>query len=136
MLLLQELIKIPNAIFPFHKAEIACIVFETIITIMKKIFSIPNPSSQWIFRKKKKKNRNLMDKQARYRPRNIFFHYGIIWIKKCGALRGTILKNRINLLIMPTQATGHKILDSKTYSRILRKSGNKKWWVLKETDNW
>ena len=27
---------------------------------------------------------------------------------------------------MPAQATGHKIPDSETYSRILRKSGNKK----------
>ena len=35
---------------------------------------------------------------------------------------------------MPVQATSHKILDSETYSRILRKSGNKKWWVFER--NW
>ena len=43
-----------------------------------------------------------------------------------GALGGTILENRINLLITPAQAIGPKILDSETLSRILRKSGNKK----------
>lgn len=55
MLLLQELIKIPNAIFPFHKAEIACIVFETIITIMKKYFPYPILLPSEYLEKRKKK---------------------------------------------------------------------------------
>ena len=49
-----------------------------------------------------------------------------------GALGGTILENRINLLITPTQAIGPKIPDSETLSRILRKSGKKNDEFLKK----
>ena len=56
---------------------------------------------------------------------NTFFHYGIIWIKKCGAPRGTILNNQINHLITLAQAIGHKIPDLETSSRILRNQATK-----------
>ena len=46
---------------------------------------------------------------------NTFFHYGIIWKKKRGASKGTILKNRINHLITPAQAIGHETPDLETY---------------------
>ena len=66
---------------------------------------------------------------------NTFFHYEIIWKKKRGAPRSTILKNRINHLITPVQAIGHETPDLETSSRIIRKSGNKKkWWVFE--GNW
>ena len=42
-----------------------------------------------------------------------------------GALKGTILKNRINHLITSTQAFGHKIPDLETSSRILRNQATK-----------
>ena len=56
---------------------------------------------------------------------NTPFHFKTIWIRDLGASRGTILKNQMNFLITPAQAIGHKILDLKTSSRILRKSSNK-----------
>ena len=47
-----------------------------------------------------------------------------------------MLKNRMNILIMPAQATGHKIPDLETSSRILQKSSNKNDELLKEIDIW
>ena len=43
------------------------------------------------------------------------FYFGIFKKKTLGAPRGTILKNRINILITPTQAIGHKTSDLETY---------------------
>ena len=37
---------------------------------------------------------------------------------------------------MPAQATGHKISDLETSSRILRNQATKNEEFLKETDNW
>ena len=56
---------------------------------------------------------------------NTPFHFETIWIRDLGALRGTILKNQMNLLITPAQAIDHKIFNLETSCRILQKSGNK-----------
>ena len=47
-----------------------------------------------------------------------------------------MVKNRMNILIMPAQATDHKIPDLETSSRILQKSSNKNDELLKEIDIW
>ena len=46
---------------------------------------------------------------------NTPFHFGTFWIKSLGASRGTILKNRINILITLAQAIGHKTHNLETY---------------------
>ena len=54
-----------------------------------------------------------------------------------GAPRGMILKNRMNHLITPTQAIGHKTPDLETYfsnSSEIRQQKNDE--VLKETYSW
>ena len=57
-------------------------------------------------------------------------------LKNLGAPRGTILKNRINILITPAQAIGHKTLDLETYFSNSSEIRQKNDEFLKETDSW
>ena len=54
--------------------------------------------------------------------------------KKCGAPRGTILKNRINHLITPVQAIGHETPDLETHFSNSSEIRQQKWWIFER--NW
>ena len=59
---------------------------------------------------------------------NTFFHFGILWKPWCPV--GHDFENRINLLITPSQAIGHKTPDLETYFSNSSEIRQQKWWVV------